>query len=124
MSEQNGGSVAARPSLVPAIRSSLNAKLDRLLHRPLIAELVNSDPSAEADQEEEDDIPDIFAALSRGAREKAPTRGRSGRPTPWVENRDGTCSFAIAIDYDDTWRGYEKEVRGPSRALLRARSPF
>ena len=59
MSEQNGGSVAARPSLVPAIRSSLNAKLDRLLHRPLIAELVNSDPSAEADQEEEDDIPDI-----------------------------------------------------------------
>jgi hypothetical protein len=124
MSEQNGGSVAARPSLVPAIRSSLNAKLDRLLHRPLIAELVNSAPSAEADQEEEDDIPDIFAALSRGAREKAPTRGRSGRPTPWVENRDGTCSFAIAIDYDDTWRGYEKEVRETVEGTLESKVTF
>lgn len=113
------------PSLVPAIRASLEAKLDRLLHRPLVAELVNAAPvEDDADGEEDDDIPDIFAALSRGSRERAPTRGRSGRPTPWIENRDGTCSFAIRIDYDDAWRGYEKEVRETVEGTLESKVAF
>lgn len=60
-------------NLVAGIRASLNAKLERLLARPLVARIVD--------------------------------------PASWREDpNDGTCSVRAWIDYDDKWRGREKEV--------------
>lgn len=89
-------------NLAPAIRASLNLKLERLLLRPLIATLVDAEP----EEVEADDGPDIFRMLQQSARAHAPRKRVLWREDP----KDGTCSVRIRIDYDDLWRGYEKEV--------------
>ena len=99
--------------LVPAIRESLNAKLERLLRRPLVASLVQP---AEQDQEQKYGtsswIPDLFAALNLGIDRALPeSKGRHHKDI-WAEDPDdGTCTLPIAIDYTDLWRGSEREVQ-------------
>lgn len=92
-------------SLEPALRASLMAKLERLLSRPIIAQVVGV-PQAPEEQEEEDDAPMAFQALVAAAQPL-----QSKRDTVWVEDpEDGTCTVRIALDYDDAWRGCEKEI--------------
>lgn len=96
-------------NLAPAIRSSLQAKLERLLARPIIAAV----PSAlsSANSATRFGGPDIFRALQLAAQDSQPTAGRSGQGGAWTENPDdGTCLVRIELDYDDLWRGREKEI--------------
>lgn len=94
-------------NLSPAIRSSLQAKLERLLTRPVIAAV----PTPSAGSETQFGGPDIFQALQLEAQDSQPSRGRSGRGGAWTENPDdGTCLVRLEIDYDDLWRGREKEI--------------
>lgn len=106
--------------LVPAIESSLVAKRERLLRRPLIAKVVlpsGLSPGHGEDEDETDDADegadelDFFAAVQADTRARAPRSFGSRRPSPWREDsRDGTWRVSIAIDYADLWRGSEKEV--------------
>lgn len=101
--------ISGTTNLVPAIRSSLQAKIHRLLSRPLIAALPNL--ATRSDVEFRGDETDAFRALQLGAWDSQPTAGRSGRDSAWVENvDDGTILVRIEIDYRDLWRGCEKEV--------------
>lgn len=96
-------------NLLPAMRSSLQAKLERLLARPIIAE-VPSTLSA-ADRATQLRGPAIFRALQSAASDSQPSEGRSGQGGAWSENPDdGTCLVRIKIDYDDLWRGREKDL--------------
>jgi hypothetical protein len=97
-------------NLVADIRSSLGAKLERLLRRPVIAKVADAAPVADV-REPADQLPDLFLQFDRLVRPSAPTQGLSRRPGPWCEDaKDGTCSVRILLDYDDLWRGAEKEV--------------
>ncbi len=104
---------ASHPSggknLIPAIRASLQAKLERLLARPIVAAIpVTGSSEQDAGRSGR---PDIFRALQMAARDSQPTAGRSGQGSAWTENaEDGTCVVRIQIDYDDRWRGREKEI--------------
>lgn len=96
-------------NLAPSIRLSLHAKLERLLSRPLIANIVGTEPAET--EVHQGDGPDIFRVLLQAARPYTPTASRSSRAAIWRENpEDGTCSISIWIDYDDLWRGCEKEI--------------
>lgn len=96
-------------NLTPAIRSSLQAKLEWLLARPVIAVVPNS--SSDADGPTRIGGPDIFRALQLAASDSQPSGGRSGQGGAWTENPDdGTCLVRVEIDYDDLWRGREKEI--------------
>lgn len=97
-------------NLAPAIRASLNAKLERLLTRPIIARIVGAEPATD-DDAEGGDTPGIFSSLQRAARAFTPTTSRAHRKNAWREDPgDGTCSVRIWLDYDDLWRGCEKEI--------------
>jgi hypothetical protein len=87
--------------LAPAIRASLEAKLERLLRRPLIARVVW--PAREAVAAPAADVPDVFRVLQAASRAAAPAN-------PWREEADGTFTVRVALDYDDLWRGCEREV--------------
>ena len=96
-------------NLTPAIRSSLQAKLERLLARPIIAAVPNSSPTSNGAARAGG--PDIFRALQLAALDSQTSAGRSGQGGAWTENPDdGTCLVRIEIDYDDLWRGREKEI--------------
>jgi len=96
-------------NLTPAIRSSLQAKLERLLARPIIAAIPSA--SSAANGATRFGGPDIFRALQLAAQDSQPSAGRSGQGGPWTENPDdGTCLVRIEIDYDDLWRSREKEI--------------
>lgn len=97
-------------SLVPAIRASLHAKLERLLRRPIIARIVS--PASEPVSVENDaDLPAVFRLIKTVARAVAPAVTVAGRDNPWREDpKDGTVSISIVLDYADLWRGYEKEI--------------
>jgi len=95
-------------NLVPAIRASLQAKAERLLARPLIATIRRNDGSTTH-------APSIFQILQRASSALDASR------TTWREDPDdGTCSVAIAIDYQGAWRDREKEVLETIRNTLEA----
>jgi hypothetical protein len=88
--------------LVPAIRASLSAKLQRLLQRPIVAR-IGEEPSRP--RPADDDVPEMFRVLQ--------TAARAGQPaaTPAVrQDADGSFRMRISLDYDDLWRGCEKEI--------------
>ena len=103
-----------------AIQVSLRAKLERLLRRPVIARVVAPNAQAYEDDEHEDDqdeleeeadIPEIFSFLSAAASPAYPKAPPSRRERLWREDpSDGTVKVSIEIDYDDLWRGAEKEI--------------
>lgn len=96
-------------NLTPAIRSSLQAKLERLLARPVIASVPSVTSFANGTMRVGGT--DIFRALQFAALDSQPSAGRSGQGGAWTENPDdGTCLVRIEIDYDDLWRGREKEI--------------
>ncbi len=108
-------------SLTPAIRSSLQAKLERLLARPIIAEVVRTTSTADLP----DESPSFFRALSFAARESQPKAGRSGQNGGWTENADeGTFTVRIRLDYDDQWRGCEKEILETVRSTIESPVTF
>lgn len=97
--------LSADPSrnLAPAIRASLTAKLERLLARPLIAHVIGAEDAAADDA----DAPMAFQMFARASKELQPKAA-----CLWHEDaKDGTCTVRIAIDYDDLWRGCDKEIR-------------
>lgn len=105
-------------NLAPGIRASLTAKLERLLSRPIIARVVGAPESTEPPQE--DDAPWGFQALADAA---APLQPR--KADPWREDPDdGTFTVRIAIDYDDAWRGCEKEIREAATATVEGSVTF
>lgn len=69
-----------RQNLVPGIRSSLNAKLERLLARPIVARIVGTSE-------------DVLLVNGSGE-----------------DIEDGAYSVRISIDYDVIWFGREKEI--------------
>ncbi len=86
-------------NVVPGLRSSLRAKRERMLDRPIIAEIqgTSRDTAPQA--------PDILGALDRAA--ELLQAGRNA----WHEDPDdGTCSVRVTIDYENLWRDREKEV--------------
>jgi DNA polymerase III delta prime subunit len=103
-------------SLVPALRSSLDAKLHRLLSRPIVARLGAQEPhSGEAEcgddgDCEADDMPLDFLAMLAASRETSPRRSSERAPLWHEDPRDGTTIVPIRLDYLDQWRGNEKEV--------------
>lgn len=93
---------------VQPIRASLFAKLERLLSRPLIAELAVAKAEAEIDDEI---FPDFFREIALAAREITSAESASRKESLWQQDpEDGTCTLSVAIDYNDLWRGNEKEV--------------
>ena len=99
---------------IPSIRASLGAKLERLLQRPVIGKVANA-PAAPNDDDddagEQAEGDDVFGFLRAVARSSAPARGGGRGFNPWREDpNDGTCTVAIELDYDNLWRGNEKEV--------------
>jgi hypothetical protein len=92
--------------LTAAIRASLNAKLERLLQRPLIAELVTNEEPEASEPPAEGSVDEVFAALVEAARDYVPV-GRTG----WFGNEDGSSSVCVTVDYEDLWRGREREIR-------------
>jgi hypothetical protein len=91
-------------SLVPAMRASLYAKLERLLARPLVARLADaSSPPSDSDARA---CPDAFLALASAVATATP----ASKPVWHVDAKDGTCRVRVEIDYDDLWRGCEREV--------------
>jgi hypothetical protein len=106
--EETPGATTPDQNLAPAIRASLNAKLERLLERPIIARIV--DAELEVENTEVDDMPGVFSALQRAAVALAPAASTARRSAWRQDPVDGTCSVRIALDYDDHWRGKEKEI--------------
>lgn len=94
-------------NLAPAIRASLNAKLERLLARPVIAQIAEQ-PPAPAEEEDDDEVLTAFQEALNSFRE---TRGEAPAAPAWEQDpEDGTWTVRISLDYDDLWRGCEKEI--------------
>lgn len=92
-------------SLVPGLRASLIAKLERLLAQPLIAHIVPL-PETPGTGRALDDR--WKAQHGRGGATEGAT---ATRDRPWREDPEtGTCSVRVAIGYDAEWRGSEREV--------------
>lgn len=93
--------------LVPALRASLTAKLERLLDRPLVARISGAvvTPPRPSFERASSVLQAIASIPSAGHASGAATSGWSEDPS------DGTWRVAIELDYDDLWRGREKEVR-------------
>jgi hypothetical protein len=97
-----------RECLTADIRASLEAKLERLLARPLVATVLGQD-GADANVEEEDSIDSIFRTMQQSTRSMRP-HFLSGRDA-WTESsEDGSCRVEVEIDYLGVWREREKEV--------------
>lgn len=96
---------------VEAIRASLGAKLERQLRRPVVATVVRGPVPVPVEDLDDTGLPDLFRELQTAARAAAPAQGTRGRSNPWREDpADGTCTVRVDIDYDDLWRGCEREV--------------
>lgn len=89
------------PNLVSVLRAVLNAKLQRLLSRPIIVPVTPSEPPAAQSK-----MPSLFAAMQQAARIAPETSHTSWR----VNEEGGTWRVSLSIDYDDLWRGREKEI--------------
>ena len=97
-------------SLGPAIRASLNAKLERLLDRPLIARVIEP-PRPVEEAAARSGLPEVFCALQKTALASPPTAGEARHKGAWqLHPEDGTYHVRVAIDYAGLWRGCEKEV--------------
>jgi hypothetical protein len=94
----------ATSPLVEAIRTSLNAKIERLLRRPIIAR-IGSGMAPPVD----DGLPELLRVWDALEDAAPSSRGDAGS-AHWIQDTDGACRFAISVDYDDLWRGAEKEV--------------
>ncbi len=110
-------------NLTPAIRASLQAKLERLLTRPIIANIPRSNSAAS------EAAPagrfDIFRAIQMSTRDSQPTAGRMAQGGAWSEDSDdGTCRVRIDLDYDDLWRGCEKEILETVRSTVESPVTF
>jgi DNA polymerase III delta prime subunit len=93
--------------LVGDIRASLEAKLERLLARPLIATVLQRDGAEESDDDSSADP--VFRSMKRFTRNLRPNFRSGG--SAWTENaEDGSCRVEIEIDYLGDWREREKEV--------------
>lgn len=90
--------------LIPAIQESLNALISQLLRKPLIARVALP---LDDEQEPEEPSPGLFALFATAAR---PLRSSPKRPSAWRLDSD-TATVRVDIDYDDRWRGYERDVR-------------
>ncbi len=88
--------------LVPALRASLQAKLQRQLARSLIARIDGPTPDASTTP-----APSFLAAVRATVQRPAQVAQRDA----WVVPPDGVgCDVAIAIDYEDRWRDEERHV--------------
>lgn len=115
----------AEPGATPlpvAIRASLQAKMERLLCRPLIADVVR--PPGEAQSEIEAALPNLFRLLAAAAETRAPTAGLPRARPAWREQKDGTWCVSLDIDYADLWRGAEKEVLDVVNATVENKVTF
>lgn len=93
--------------LTPDIRASLQAKLERMIARPLVAAVVRP---ANDERTGHDSGPAAFQFLRTAAQSSQPTASRVSQAA-WQENADeGTCTVRIQIDYLDAWRGSEREI--------------
>lgn len=113
--------LSVRENLVQAIRASLTAKMERLLSRPIIATI----PSMKSTANGTHDVgsPGAFRALQLAALDSQPTSSRQA--VMWSENADdGTCTVRIDLDYDDLWRGREKEVLETIRSTVESPVTF
>jgi hypothetical protein len=109
----------ATPHLLEELRSSLEAKLERVLRRPVIAQVVPlAAPDDDAEEEEQaaaiaDDeaVPPEFAALFASVGANQPKRGAARRLDPWATaTPEGGVRVGVRLDYNDLWRGREREV--------------
>ena len=92
---------AIAPSPLTAdLRASLQARIERLLQRPLLARLVGGAPIAPT-------APTGLAFFEEIDALHSPPSGAAGR---WVDLGDGSARVDIEIDYHDRWRGLEKDV--------------
>lgn len=97
------------PALVDDLRASLEARLERLLTRPVIAR-VGGIADDEPDWEVED-LPEVFQILDGTCRSSRPDPEARHRANPWQQDpSDGTWKVEVSFDYDDLWRGAEKQV--------------
>jgi len=90
--------------LTTSIRASLSAKLERLLQRPIIAQIPRAKSPPPAAARPIDD----FMALLAATESVVPSQ----RHLTWHKDpTDGTWVVPVEIDYWDLWRGREKDVR-------------
>ena len=100
---------------VPAIKASLHAKLEGLLKNPLIADIEQSAP----DKEPPRNVPFLFGILANAAN-AVDSAQRSWRE----EGESGNWSLRVRIDYDDAWRGCEKEILQAVKGTIDQRVVF
>jgi len=97
----------SRRDLTAAIRASLHAKLDRMLARPIIAGI----PPTKVERPRD---PLGAAAVFLELQVVAIASGEAVATPPnvaWREDpEDGTWTVRIDLDYDDLWRGREREI--------------
>lgn len=96
-------------NLIPHIKASLTAKMERLLSRPVVAAIVGMPvpdfPPASGEGAS------LVTAFQRAARLYRPTLGLSSQASAWSENpNDGTCTIRVSLDYKEMWRDREKEL--------------
>lgn len=104
-------------SLARPIRRSLEARIDRLLNRPVVASVPSPErPRAtELDRDRTNSRRGIFGALSEEAARHAP-RGRTDAHSGiWMTadedgDEDGSVRVRVDFDYVGTGRGREKEI--------------
>ncbi|HMR11353.1 MAG TPA: hypothetical protein PKA88_36490, partial [Polyangiaceae bacterium] len=107
-----------RQNLAAGIRAVLNAKRERLLARPIIAQVAATAPEGHA--QDSAATPDVFRTLQRAARDRQPASLDIWREDP----TDGTCRVRIVIDYEDKWRGCEKEVLESIKGMIEGAITF
>lgn len=117
--EENRPQITSPHDLVPAMRAMPHAKLERLLARPLIARVAGTTPAG-GSRPNDDDVPDAFRALRSASFELEPNSGEGFRES----SEDGTCVLRISIDYDDRWRGCEKEIHETVKGAVESAVTF
>lgn len=110
-------------NLAPSLRLSLQAKLERLLARPLIARVL---APAKPDEHDADAGPaDLFHELRTAATSLGLDDSTRARAEAWHEDaEDGSCEVRIEFDYDDRWRGREKEVHETVKSTVEGAVTF
>ncbi len=95
----------------------LDAKIARLLGRPLIArvdapepEARSSDATPRAGGFAHDGNDAFLAAIAHELGRTMIDPVQVAHNAAWTTHPDGTCTVRIAIDYGEAWRGREKEV--------------
>lgn len=89
--------------LSTAIRDSLVAKRARLLARPIVVRVDVPPPEEHLNH---GGTFDFFRAIDQAAHD----RGLIAARDPWQDDPSGSCRVRVDLDYDDRWRGREKEI--------------